>query len=294
MLAVAVCALLLGSLGSDARADERLAELARTLASSQHEKARIAAAVALGRLEDPRSLEPLVRGLDDASHVVRAVAATALGRLGDARALPALRRAASDRDELVRRRATAAIERIGTASRARPRSARRAPVGGDRRPASYAISAREAPRRAMSPELYVVVRTTTDSSRGRARPNVRRQRADHVRRLMVRELQRERSVTLEQGVASELGIDGFSLDLTISKLSRNVSGAMVEIECEIRVAVSNGRGKMISFLTGGARVQVPATSFRGEHEGQLQREAMENAVRSIHRDLVTYLKRNPS
>ena len=41
-----------------------------------------------------------------------------------------------------------------------------------------------------------------------------------------------------------------------------------------------------SFLTGGAKVQVPKRTFRNSFEPQLKREALENAVKSLRQDLV--------
>jgi hypothetical protein len=51
---------------------------------------------------------------------------------------------------------------------------------------------------------------------------------------------------------------------------------------------------MLSFLTGGAKVQVPRSTFRVQYEPQLKREALENAIKSVHGDLVKYLRNRPS
>jgi hypothetical protein len=51
---------------------------------------------------------------------------------------------------------------------------------------------------------------------------------------------------------------------------------------------------MLSFLTGGAKVQVPRGTFREHYLPQLRGEAIEGAVRSVHGDLVAFLKKQPS
>jgi hypothetical protein len=298
-----IVALLLCHATGEARADrtDQIPELSRTLTQSRSEKARISAAVSLGRLKDPRALDALVKALRDESNVVRSLAATALGHLGDERALPALRRATQDRDESVRQRATSAVARIrqggkrGSQARA-PTEPQKPPLRAVGRQAHYSIDAKESPRiKPRKPTLYVVVKSASDKSTGRIQPQVRKNRAQRMRSLVVEELQRSNRVTLEESEAQELGIPPYSIDVTLLKLDRRVSGPFIEIECEIRVAVSNGRGKMLSFLTGGAKVQVPARSFRKQYEPGLQREALENAVKSVHQDLITFLAAtNPS
>ena len=122
---------------------------------------------------------------------------------------------------------------------------------------------------------------------------VRQLRATQMRSLMLDHLRRDQSVTL-MSAPSDGAIDPYSMDVTIMKLERFERGAFVEVECEIRVAISDRRGKMLSFLTGGAKVQVPRSSFRMQYEAQLKREALENAVKSVHQDLVSYLRNRPS
>jgi len=77
---------------------DRVDELTRILDEDRGEKAKIAAAVALGNLGDARGVPALVRALADASPVVRGLAASALGHIGDERALPSLERALSETD----------------------------------------------------------------------------------------------------------------------------------------------------------------------------------------------------
>lgn len=288
-LAAAVLALVLAPASAHA---DKVSDLSRALATGKTEKARISAAVSLGRLKDPRALKPLVRALTDESNVVRALAATALGHLGDPAALPALQRAGRDGDMTVRRRALDAIAQIRQgASAGAPVAARSLAPMPARGMANYAIAPRE---ERPSPQVFVVLKSTQDKSMGNTPSKVRQMRAVQMRSLMVDQLRRDQAVTLMSSVAAEVGIDPYAMDVTIMKLERFERGPFVEVECEIRVAISDRRGKMLSFLTGGAKVQVPRSTFRVQYETQLKREALENAVKSVHADLVKYLRNRPS
>lgn len=260
-------------------ADE-LPALTAKLEHARSEKARIAAVVSIGRLRDRRALRPLIQALRDPSHVVRSVAASALGHLGDQRALPALRRARKrDRDRGVRRRAAAAIDSIERRTR-RPRASQR-------RLAHYRLAGREAPR---TPEFYLVVESARDQSRGRASRTLRQRRAAAMREWLLDELRENHRVTLSEERAAKLDLEPYGLDLSITHLRRRRRGAIVEVSCEVRVAISDRRGKMLSFLTGTAAVQVPRRGFRRQYEVDMQKEAVENAVKSVHQDLVTFLQ----
>jgi hypothetical protein len=266
-----------------------MAKLAYTLTESKHDKARISAAVSLGRLKDKRALKPLVRALRDKNRVVRAVAADALGRLDDDGAIPALRRATRDSDRTVRRKATEAIVEI-----------RRRGKSGSRRQTrdhnvSYSITAREPPRLdAPKPDLFVVLKSTSDKSSSKDRKNVRKAREQRMKKLMTASLDSVPKVTMSATEAKSHGLEPYNIDISIMKFQRTVAGPWVEIECQLRIAVSSPRGKMLSFLTGGAKVQVPKRTFRRQYEPRLKLEALDNAVKGIHQDVVTYLRRNPS
>jgi len=291
-LLAATLALLLG--GASAHAD-RIGDLALALTTGKTEKTRISAAVSLGRLKDARSVKPLVRALSDDSNVVRALAATALGHLGDPAALPALQRTSStDSDQTVRRRAVDAIALIrsgASSSAVAARSLAITPARGAGNLANYAIAPREA---RVTPQVFLVLKSTQDKSLGNAPVKLRQARATQMRTLILDQLRRDQTVTLMSSLAAEVGVDPYAMDVTIMKLERAERGPFVEVECEIRVAVSDRRGRMLSFLTGGAKVQVPRSTFRVQYEPQLKREALENAVKSVHGDLVKYLRNRPS
>ncbi len=282
-------------LASGAAHADRVHTLSRTLIHGKNAKARISAAVSLGRLKDPRALKPLVHALDDDNRVVRAVAATALGYLGSDAALPALQRATRDHDALVRKRAVEAVASIRNDRASSRRTARRSSRRSSRR-TRHAGFGNQPQRIGPEPTLFIAMHSTADESHGRATKALRKRRAEQMRGFMLRELRAQADVTLSQGEAESLGLAHNSIDLSITKLDRVARGKWVEIECEIHVTISNERGKMLSFLTGGAKVQVPRATFRAKYLPELQHEAIENAVKSVHTDLIAHLRRtsNPS
>ena len=263
-----------------ARADkDKVTRLAETLSTSKHHKARIGAAVSLGRLKDERALEPLVKALDDENNIVRAVAAAALGRLGDKRALPALKKATKDDDELVRKRATEAVADIRSATDKK----KEAGFGDD----AHAVEA--------TPELYVVVKSAQDKSAGSENDSVRTERAKTLKKLMLKELKKSAKVTTSSKQAKKHSLETSNIDISITEFTSDTVGKYVEIECTIRIALSDENDKMLSFLTGGAKVQVPKKTFNRQYLPQLREEALENAVKGIHQDLIQHLQRhNPS
>ncbi len=256
-------------------------DLARTLASSKQHKARIGAAVSLGRLGHPRTLRPLIAALRDEHRVVRAVAAAALGRLGDASALASLQRATRDRDEMVRDRARDAIAAIRAA-----RSAKAKKPARGRRP-GFGNQPRALPD---NPEVYVVVRTARDQSPGTAQARLRGKRATEARAMMTTELQRSPQITTDAREAKRGQLAHYQLDLAIVGYEARAAGRYVEVEVQLRVAVSDARGKMLSFVSGGAKVQIPRGSFNRAYLPMHRREALENAVKGIHQDLLRYLR----
>jgi HEAT repeats len=276
-------ALLIMAAGT-ARAD-RVHDLSRALVHGKRVQTRVSAAISLARLRDPRALGSLVRALRDRNHKVRAQAAAALGELGHADALPALRRARRDRNSTVRARALAALRRIRQVQTAREASSTvpalvASPV--------YGIAAdRDAARL-----VHVMLKAASDKSNG-AEPSARQALANEMRSLMADQLERTPGVTVVPAGAGDRAIDPYAIDLTVVKLERVERAATVDVECEIRVAISTPRGKMLSLLTGGAVAQLPRATFRDEFLPELRRDALEGAVRSVHRDLIAHLAKLP-
>ena len=75
---------------------------------------RLRSVIALGALEDPRALDPLVAAVEDPNPLVRAEIATAIGKFsGEDAALATLLRMLGDSDPLVREMTAGALERLG-------------------------------------------------------------------------------------------------------------------------------------------------------------------------------------
>ena len=100
----------LGMLGGD--------EAIRTLimvVTNTHEDliARGRAALMLGKLGDPRAVEPLIRALDAPGYQTPLYAAQSLGKLGDPRAIEPLLRIIQSHNDKMREAAQEALERLG-------------------------------------------------------------------------------------------------------------------------------------------------------------------------------------
>lgn len=94
---------------------ERVPRLLDALRGSSSFKARATAAVALGRLGDPRAAAALADALrSDDHYAVRVAAASALGRLPTADAIQPLLGALHDQDPFVREEAQGALDRFHT------------------------------------------------------------------------------------------------------------------------------------------------------------------------------------
>ncbi|HSK00058.1 MAG TPA: HEAT repeat domain-containing protein [Kofleriaceae bacterium] len=268
-----------------AHAEDRIAELTRTLSSSS-EKARLAAAAALGKLGDRRAMKPLVAALRDPSPQIRAVAAAALGKLGHKAALPSLKGAAEDDvDGQVRVNARHAAVAVAKANGLpspwpAPAAARPARPGFGKQPRALDPA----------PDVYVLVNSSADDSPGKADKPTRKAHAEIVRKTLVESCNSNPVVTTAAAEAQRLGLDPRHIDLAVVKMDVATVGSIIEVDAQLRLAISDGQGKMLSFLSGGAKVQVPKHKFDARYLPQMRREALENAVRGMFDKLVAHLR----
>ncbi|MBE7449575.1 MAG: HEAT repeat domain-containing protein [Kofleriaceae bacterium] len=290
--ALVSAALALGVVAGAARpaaADEarRIAELSATMDERNSERERIAAVTALARLGSKPTLKPLVAALADRSPQVRAIAATGLGKLGHRAALPALRNAAaSDADPLVRKRAAEAVAQVSEVNGITPATTLAAAPAGK---AGFGTNPRAvAPR----PEIYMVVKSASDDSPGVHDKRARQSHADLLRATLSTEVAQSAAMTNVAADAQKFGLDLRNVDVSCVSLETRHSGGYVEIEAQLRLAISDDRGKMLSFLSGGAKVQVPRRTFDPRYLPQLRKEALENAVRGLFGKLVDHLRRS--
>jgi hypothetical protein len=269
-----------------AHAEDRIAELPPTLSSSS-EKARLAATVALGNLGDRRAMKPLVTALSDASPQIRVVAAAALGKIGHRAALPALKSAATDdADEKVRKSAHDAATSVARANQlpspfpAEEAAATRGRPGFGKQPRALESA----------PDLYVLVHSSADDSPGKADKPTRKENAGIIRQTLVDKCNSNPVVTTAATDAKRLGLDARQIDLSVVKMDVATVGGMVEVDAELRLAISDSHGKILSFLSGGAKVQVPKHKFDARYLPRLRREALENAVHGLFDKLLAHLR----
>ncbi len=291
ILGVVIAGLMIGQV--PAHAGDRIAELSAQLDAKKSEKERIAAVTALGRLNDKKALKPLVAAMKDKSATVRAVAALALGKLGHKAALPALRDASNDGDPLVSKRAKEAVvlinEANGTTEEPAAEDADKAKKGDGK--AGFGKSPKALAAR---PEVYVVVKSSSDDSSAKLDKKTRKLHAEIAKTEMASELKMTATVTSVAKDAKRYGLDATNIDVIITKLDAKTAGNYVSVEASLRLAISDDRGKMLSFLTGGAKVEVKKASYEKSQLPGLRREAIENAVRGLFDKLIAHLLRGAS
>lgn len=274
-----------------AHAGDRVAELTRVLTTSSNVKTRLAAVVALAKLEDKRALKPLVGALSDPNPQIRAVAATGLGRLGHKAALPQLKNVASDDlDATVRARAKDAAIAVAKANKlpdpwpapaaaANMTKRQKARAGFGNRP--HAIEPEGA-------DTYVHINSSADDSPGRADKKTRQANAEILRAFLTNQFRANPLVTMDDAEKSRLVAR--HLDLSVVKLAVVTAGTHVEVEAQLRLAISDASGKMLSFVSGGAKVSVPKTKFHPKYMANMRRDALEGAVRGLYDKLLAQLR----
>lgn len=274
-----------------ASAGDQIDELTKMLASSS-EKTRLSAVMSLARLGDKRTLKPLVTALHDPAAGVRAIAASGLGHLHHKAALPALRSVATDdTDDSVRAKARAAAIEVAKANKLpdelpQPATPAEPPVQA-RRTSGFGHSPHAVADR---PDLYVMIKSSSDDSPGRADKPTRKTHADIVKQTLLDSFKAAPQVTMTATDAQRWGLDPRTIDLSVVKMDVVTSGGYVEIDAELRLAISDDKGKMLSFLSGGAKVQVPSSKFNAKFLPNLRREALEGAMRGMFEKLLAHLR----
>jgi hypothetical protein len=281
-------------------AGDRVTELTTKLSSSS-EKTRLQATLSRARLHDQRALKPLVTALQDPNPQIRTVAATALGKISNNAALPALKSAAlDDLDASVRKAARAAYASIAKANNMR---ADLPAIAATPIPPSAAASAATPPRQARKtgfgrsphavadrPDLFVTVKGCNDDSPGKTDKATRKQHADLLSATLKDSLRSAPQVTMVQLEAERWGLDGRTVDVSVTKLEAKESAGYMEVSVELRLAISDHHGKMLSFLNGGAKVQVPLAKYRATYLPNMRKEAIEGAMRGMMDKLLVHLR----
>jgi hypothetical protein len=236
-----------------ARAD-RVDDLGRALAGDINWKVRMQAASVLGHLRDKRGVPALVRALSDASESVRGVAASALGEIGDPSASMALKRSLRDPSQLVRDQAQAALESM------------QAPPPA---PATQATGVRV--------EIGAITSRTS------------RLPGDLADRLRARVEQNLRSTA---GVSYVQSGAQFTLDTSVTKLTRRTTADTVEIQCEVSLILSRSAGRALVLTTsGGAMSNVPRATYSPGADNGMIIDALEGAVTGAWPNLAAFFNK---
>jgi hypothetical protein len=288
---VVVIALAIATQHTPAFASDRVAQLT-TMLSSSSDKTRMQAVLSLARLGDKRTMKPLVTALHDPNPQIRAIAATALGKLGHKAALPSLKAAAQDDiDDTVREKARAAARLVAKANKIRddfaPPTTELAMHARAKKTTGFGRSPHAVEGR---PDLYVTIKGTNDDSPGKADKATRKVHADILKLALQDSLRAAPQVTMVANEGERWGLDARLIDVSVVKLDVEQSGGYMEVAAELRLAISDQRGKLISFLSGGAKVQVPVGKYKAKFLPNMRREALEGALKGMFDKLLVHLR----
>jgi hypothetical protein len=277
-------------------AGDRITELTAMLGSSS-EKTRLSAVLSLARLGDKRAMKPLVTAMQDPNAQVRAVAATALGKLGHKAALPALRSAAvDDVDDTVRKTARDAALAVAKVNKL---DAELPPPPGEAAAATSPVATRNArttgfgrsPKAVENrPDLYVTVKGCNDDSPGKADKPTRKGHAEILMTALKDSLHAAPQVTTVANDALRWGLDPRMIDVSVVKMEVTQTAAHVEVAVDLRLAISDDKGKLLSFLSGGAKVQVPLRKYKPSFLPNMRKEALEGALAGLFDKLLVHLR----
>ncbi|MEJ7603352.1 MAG: HEAT repeat domain-containing protein [Kofleriaceae bacterium] len=268
---------------------DQVDRLTRMLAPSSSEKTRLAAVVSLARIGNKRALKPLVNALKDPNVRIRTLVAAALGNVGNKGTLAALTVAAQvDSDPRVRRAARGSASLVATKhSLADPFQTVQAAQAAPPTRAGLASQPRALENQ---PDLFLSINRANDDSPGTASKKVRQLNAEIVRGVLATHCKHAPLVTTIAADAKRLGLAQRTIDVSVTKLDLVRNGKTMELAAQLRVAISDADGKMLSFLSGGATVQVPAATFQARYLPQMRREALENAMRGMVDKLLAHLR----
>src|SRR5205085_273160 len=144
----------------------------------------------------------------------------------------------------------------------------------------YSIQSQNA---ATGQKIFLTVGTMGDKS-GHASTVLR----DRMRSYVVSQLHETSYVTLQGSAARARG---FIIDGAIKSLSVHPSGSFVEATCEVELLISIYPTHSIVMMTSGeASVQEGKMQFRPQHEQSMEIDALENAVKGAHQNLLQFLE----
>ena len=239
--------------------DVKVDELCRAVIEDGNYKVRVQAALVLGKLGDPRAVQPLIKALGDSNKTVRGIAASALGQLGDAAAVEPLRDLLRhESDSFVRGQAEKAMAALSGGG-----------GGGPKRGAKIYVN--------FGAFVGGVKSAGPDASK-------------ILHEALSRELGKMPIVTLTLNPADQhnfgkSGMSGFYIDGNITKLEDSGGN---ETSCDVKVMVARWPQKSIIMWTNaGASVQ---SGSRPRDKENARKECLEASARGLSEDLVNFLK----
>jgi len=279
-------------------AGDRVAELAKVLTTSSNEKSRLAAVVALAKLaseNDKRTMKPLVGALSDPNPQIRVVAATGLGKLGHKAALPQLKNCATDDlDQTVRdhaRDAAIAVAKANQLPEPWPtEEVAEAPAKAGKKKVKPGFGNEPHAIEPEGADTYVRINSAMDDSPGKADKKTRQANADILRNFLMNQFRANPMLSTAAEDAEKKSVTARHLDLSVVKLDVVTGGTHIEVEAQLRLAISDANGKMLSFVSGGAKVQVPKAKFNPKYMPNMRRDALEGAMRGLYDKLLTQLR----
>ena len=135
-----------------------------------------------------------------------------------------------------------------------------------------------------------MIKSSSDDSPGKADKPTRKQNAEVVKTVLLESFKTAPQVTMTAADAQRWGLDPRTIDLSVVKMDVETNGGYVEIAAELRLAISDDKGKMLSFLSGGAKVQIPSAKFKGQFLPNYRREALEGAMHGMFDKLLAHLR----
>jgi hypothetical protein len=225
------------------RVDDLISEL-----SSSSDRVRLSATLNLGKLGDPRAIDPLIqRLLNDSDKSVRSTAATGLGALVTSSVQGALRQRVvqalqnaekNDPHPVVQAQAGRALQTIGASAAPPP------PQGGG------------------GGSVYVNIGPMSSKTTNQARNTTfRTVMVQTATKTMNKKAPNMPTTWPGGGVPTQAALaqkstQGFYIDGTVNSVTTNVSGSSATISCKVSMLLADFPNKSVfGFLNGGANVQ---------------------------------------
>jgi hypothetical protein len=131
----------------------------------------------------------------------------------------------------------------------------------------------------------VMIASSSDESPGVLDAHARKRHGEIVRGALLDVLRRSGADVRHAGIGPR------QLDVAIIGWQVTTTPAEIAVSAQVRVVICDQRGRMMSIVTGRARVSVPA---RGARIAELREQALAEAVGSMTRSLQSQLARMTS